>query len=304
MRGQARDWGKPKTCTIMYKQGKWFASITVDVIPQRPTTNIGAVGIDFGVLHAAALSTGETIENPRFLKVAQEKINRLAKKSRRKRIPTPKQKPSRRWQKANKAVSKVQSKVGRQRQNWQHRVAVDIVSRYSFIATEKLNLKGMTRKSRGKQKRTGGINCAGNPRRRALQKSGLNRSVLDVGIGNLKSLIEYKVTEAGGFYIEIPTQKVKPSQTCPNCGYQKKKVLSERVHSCEKCLYTCDRDVAAAMVMLNYARGQELSSLDRELPYETSSRAESPSSILCGSMRQLGALKRRKQLAQTESASL
>ena len=107
----------------------------------------------------------------------------------------------------------------------------------------------MTRKAKGKGSKP---------------KSGLNRSVLDVGIGNLKSLIKSKVTEAGGFYIEVPTRKVKPSQTCPNCGHQKKKSLSERVHVCEKCQDSCDRDVAAARVMLNWARGQELSSLDAE----------------------------------------
>ena len=120
------------------------------------------------------------------------------------------------------------------------------------------------------------------------QKSGLNRSLLDVGIGNLRDLIKYKVAEAGGFYIEVPTKKIKPSQTCPNCGHQKKKRLSERVHNCQKCSYTCDRDVAAAMVMLNYARGLERSSLD----------AESPSSTSCGSMRQLGTLKRQKRISQ------
>ena len=125
-------------------------------------------------------------------------------------------------------------------------------------------------------------------KRRKRQKTGLNRSLLDVGIGNLKSLIQYKVTEAGGFYIEVPTQKLKPSQTCPNCGHQKKKALSERVHNCDQCGYICDRDVGAAMVMLNYARGLERSSLD----------VESPSSTSCGSMRQLGALKRRKRTPQ------
>ena len=107
----------------------------------------------------------------------------------------------------------------------------------------------MTRKCKGKNKR---------------QKSGLNRSLLDVGIGNLKDLIKYKVTEAEGFYIEIPTTKVKPSQTCPNCGHQKKKTLKERIHHCEKCDYQCDRDVAAAMVMLNYARGMERASTDAD----------------------------------------
>ncbi len=114
-----------------------------------------------------------------------------------------------------------------------------------------------------------------------LDKTGLNRSLLDVGISNLKSLIKYKVTEAGGFYIEVPTKKLKPSQTCPNCGHQKKKELSERIHSCQ-CGYTCDRDVAAAIVMLNYARGLGTSLLQD---------VESPSSTSCGSMRQLGALR-------------
>ncbi len=137
--------------------------------------------------------------------------------------------------------------------------------------------------------------------KRKKQKTGLNRSILDVGISNLKSLIKSKVNEAGGFYIEVPTRKVKPSQTCPNCGHRKKKTLAERVHNCKQCSYSCDRDVAAAKVMLNYvsqcglgvspsratdepvrARGQELSSLD----------TESSSSTECGSMRQLGAKKR------------
>jgi putative transposase len=273
MRGQARDWGTPKTCTIFFRQGKWYASITVDCIPERTLTDTGAIGLDFGCLHAIADSNGNFVENPRFVKQAQAKVNKIAKKSRRKRPPNFKKKirASRRWKKANKAVNKVQSKVARQRQDWQHKVAVEIVSCNNFIATEKLNLKGMTRKSKGKRKR---------------QKSGLNRSLLDVGIGNLKSLIEYKVTEAGGFYVEIPTQKVKPSQICPSCGHQKKKTLAEREHHCEKCDYRCDRDVAAAMVMLNYARGLGRPSTDVELPSSTS----------CGSMRQLGAKKRQKPI--------
>ena len=212
---------------------------------------------------------GELIDNPRFLKQAQEKIKQIGKKSRRKRVGKKGVKPSRRYRKAQKALGIIQSKVGRQREDWQHKISSKIVSDNSLIATEKLNLKGMTRKSKGKRKK---------------QKTGLNRSILDVGIGNLKSLVKYKVTEAGGFYLEIPTIKVKPSQTCPKCGYQQKKTLDQREHNCQKCGYTTNRDVAAAQVMLNYARGLERASTDAELP----------SSTPCGSMAQLGALKRQK----------
>ncbi|UKO97840.1 RNA-guided endonuclease InsQ/TnpB family protein [Nostoc sp. UHCC 0870] len=275
MRGQARDWGKTKTCTIIFKQGKWYASITVDCIPTRPQTDTGAIGLDFGTHHVIADSNGNTIENPRFVKTTQIKINKIAKISRRKRPPSKGIKASRRWRKANKAIAKIQSKVARQRQNWHHKVATQIVSCNSLVATEKLNLKAMTRKAKKGSKRK-------------HQKTGLNRSLLDVGIGNLKDLIKYKVTEAGGFYIEIPTQKVKPSQTCPNCGHQKKKSLADRVHYCEKCGYQCDRDVAAAMVILNYARGMERASLG----------ADESTSTWCGSFKQVAQMKHQKRASQ------
>ena len=279
MRGQARDWGIPKTCTIIYKQGNWYASITVECTPKRYQTDTGVIGLDFGVNDAIADSKGNFVKNPRFLKESQDKIRSIAKKARNKRNPQKGIKASRRWRKSAKAVGKIQSKVARQRHNWHHQVSVQIVSCNSLIGTEQLNIKGMTKKakkwSKGKK-----------------QKTGLNRSILDVGIGELKSMIAYKVTEAGGMYVEIPTRKVKPSQTCPKCGHQKKKTLSQRVHNCDNCGFTVNRDVASAMVMENYIRGKELASLD----------VESSSSIKCGSMRQLGTMKRQKR--QTQQSGL
>ena len=275
MRGQARDWGTPRTCTIMYKQSKWYASITVECTPTRYQTGKGVIGLDFGVNDAIADSKGNFIENPRFLKQSQDKIKQIAKNARRKRNPRKGVKASRRWKKASKAVGKIQSKVARQRHNWHHQVSVEIISSNSLIGTEQLNIKGMTKKAKKGSKRK-------------KQKTGLNRSILDVGMGELKSMIEYKVTEAGGMYIEVPTRLLKPSQTCPYCGHQKKKSLSERVHNCEKCGYKTNRDTAAAQVIENYLRGMERASLD----------VESSSSTNCGSMRQLGAKKHQKQQSQ------
>ncbi len=55
--------------------------------------------------------------------------------------------------------------------------------------------------------------------------------------------------------MEVPTKKVKPSQTCPKCGHQHKKTLDIRVHACGVCGYVQDRDIAAAEVMLYWAKG-------------------------------------------------
>ncbi len=274
MRGKARTWGTPTTCTIVYRNSKWYASITVNCQPIRET-GVGAVGIDFGTLTAVACSDGTRIENPRFLGKTSAKVRKASKDKRRKQSPNFKKKikASKRWKKATKKVSKLQRQVANQRSNWAHTVAAQIVSSNSMVATEKLNIKGMTRKAK-----TG---------KRKAQHTGLTRSILDTGWGMLRGMIEYKLAECNGVFVEVPTLKVKPSQTCPACGHQSKKELSERIHNCP-CGFTCDRDIAAAMVMLNWARG-----------FGTSlSNVDESSSTCCGSFKQLAQMKRQKLSAQ------
>ena len=272
MRGLARSWGTPTTCTIVWKNNKWYASITVKCDVQRQT-GTGAVGIDLGTLTAVAFDNGDKIDHPRFLSKAQADIRKASKELRRKRKPEKlKAKASRRWNKARKKVSRLQNKVANRRQDWTHKVAAQITSANSLVATETLNVKNMTAKDKKvKRKR---------------QKSGLNRSILDVGFGMLRSAIKYKVEEAGGFFIEVPAQKVKPSQTCPKCLALKKKELSERIHQCEKCGYTTDRDVASALVCLNWALGTSV------LDVEPKALAKAPKK--CGGFSQLSAMKRQK----------
>lgn len=280
MRGKARTWGTPSTCTIVYRHGKWYASITVKCEPVR-ATDTGAVGVDFGCLTAVAMSDGTKIENPRFLGKTQAKIKRASKQKRRKQVPNFKKKikASKRWRKASKKVAKLQRKTANQRQGWAHKVAAQIVSSHSMVATEKLNIKGMTRKAK-----------KGSKRKR--QKAGLNRSILDTGWGMLRGMIEYKLIECDGVFVEVPTQKVKPSQTCPNCGHQEPKTLDQREHHCAKCGYTDDRDVASAKVCLSWALGTSV------LNRGEGSATVSPASKSCGGFRQLSSAKRQKLSTQ------
>lgn len=275
MRGKARTWGTPTTCTIIYKNAKWFASITVNCEPKRET-GVGAVGLDFGVFNAIAMSDGTIIDNPKFLAKTEAKFKKANRQKRRKRAPNKKKKirASKRWKKAQNKVKRLQGKVARQREDWQHKVAAQIVSDNSMVATEKLNLKAMTRKPK-----------KGSKRKR--QKTGLNRNLLDVGIGNLTSLIKYKLEEAGGIFSYVPLS-IAPSQTCPNCGKKRKKELSERVHTCDCGIDPIDRDVAAAMVMLNYAQGLGTSLYNRGSQIPT----QNPTN--CGGFRQIWDVKRQK----------
>lgn len=71
-----------------------------------------------------------------------------------------------------------------------HKVAAEIVSSNSLVATEKLNIKGMTRIAKKGSKRK-------------HQKTGLNRSILDTGWGMLRGMIEYKLAEAEGIFVSL-----------------------------------------------------------------------------------------------------
>jgi len=278
MRGQARTWGLPTTCTIVYRasEGKWYASITVECIPVRET-GPGAIGYDLGCEHVITFSDGQKVAKPEFIKAGDIAVKAASKKLSRKRKPDRKAgiKASGRWRKASRAIARLRRKVANQRADWLHKLTSDIVRRNSLIAGEKLNVKGMTaRAKKGKRKK---------------QKAGLNRSILSVGFGMVGPMLAYKSAEAGGFHVESPTQQLKPSQRCAVCWELTPKTLKDRVHSCSNpaCGHVEDRDVNAAQVNLIWARGQE-SSL---------ASAESPSSTSCGNMKQLGAMKRKKPRA-------
>lgn len=245
MRGEARTWGRATTCTIVHRNGKWYASITVDCTPVR-ATGTGMLTLDLGVETAITTFDGQQhgkIENPRLLKQSQGKVKRAERRKRRKRAPNRKQKvkASKRWKKAQQQVSRLKRQVANQRQNWVHQVTTQIVRRHSMVGTEKLNVKNMTRKAK-----------KGSKRKR--QKAGLNRSVLDVGFGMILSALKYKLSEVEGGYIEIPTQTLKPSQRC-TCGELVPKTLSDRWHHCGSCGKQGQRDEVTTEVIWHYIQG-------------------------------------------------
>jgi putative transposase len=278
MRGEARTWGAPTTCTIVFRHGKWYASITVQCLPVRET-GTGSIGLDLGCKEAVTFSDGVQVSKPDFILKGERAVRLASKDLRRKRRPDRKQKvkASRRFKKVQQKVSKLRRKVGRQRLDWMHKLASDTVSRNSLIAGEKLSIKNMTRKAK-----------KGSKRKR--QKAGLNRSMLEVGMFSLSKMFAYKAAEAGGFYVESPTRTLKPTQRCAKCWALTPKTLSDRVHQCSNaaCGHVEDRDINAAQVNLTWARGQELSSVGVD------GLALLPSPVNTGGFKQLSQVKRQK----------
>jgi putative transposase len=298
MRGQAKDWGKPSTLTIVYKPGlnQWFASITVEISDPKPRFGSDSeldyqslICYDLGTETALTTYNGsefEQIANPRFTQVSELKVKKASKELRRKRAPNKKKraKASKRWKKANRKVSQLQRKVGNQRKDWQHKVTSELARRHDIGVTEQLEVKKMTRKANKGSKRKN-------------QKAGLNKSILSVGFGNLNKLLTYKIEGKGGLMLVLDTKKIKPSQHCPNCGVVHKEwaTLSSRYHICNDCGFEIERDKGSVMVMYNVATNQQqglgTSLSDVGLSSSTTSTRKRKHT---GSMSQLGKLKRQK----------
>jgi putative transposase len=235
-RGVPRQWGEARQVILSKHSGSWYATITIRCEVTRQAGNLQA-GMDLGLEHVVSLSDGTQIGNPRFLKTSATQLATLQRElSRRSQYGS-------NWKRTKSKIANLHAKIANQRDDFQHQISSRLVKTYGILATEELNIQNMTAHG-------------------GAYKKGLNRSILDVGMAGLLQKLEYKVSETGtGRFWKVPTRKVKPSQTCPLCGHQEKKLLSERVHLCKNCGYTGNRDVVAAQVMLEWALenyGQEL----------------------------------------------
>jgi putative transposase len=230
MRGKARTLGTPKTLEILYKQGRWYASVTVECKPQR-ISGKKAIGIDWGLETFATVANTDgnysAIPNPRFVKKSLKSL-----KTKQRRISKKKRKSQNR-KTARKRVAKLHAKISNRRKEFLHQTTARLIKESGLIATEELNVKGMSAHG-------------------GAHKKGLNREILSAAPGAFHQMLKYKAEEAGIEFVEIDTRKAKPSQTCHGCGKPEKKDLSERMHICP-CGVACGRDENAAKVILNWA---------------------------------------------------
>lgn len=236
IRGKARTIGEPKTCEIQHKDGRWYASITVECSPQRACGMLAA-GMDWGVETFATLAlsdgTMQHIENPRHTRRALLKLRHAQQSLSRKR------RGSKNREKARAHVARLHQKTANQRRDFLHQTSARLIAVLAVLVTEALGIKAMMAHG-------------------GTRKRGLNREILSTAPGLFLQMLRYKAEEAGSWYLEAPTRQLKPSQTCHGCGRQWKKALAGRWHICP-CGVVCPRDDNSALVLLHHAlTSQEL----------------------------------------------
>ena len=143
------------------------------------------------------------------------------------------------WNKTKAKLAKAHEKIARQRRALNHFLSHKVVNTHAVIALEDLKLLNMT-----KAVKTGESGVQNGKK----AKSGLNRAMLDNGLGQLVGMIETKAKVADRIVVKVDPKHT--SQECPHCGHiEKKRNKKNRAVTCSNCNASFHRDTSAAEII-------------------------------------------------------
>ena len=206
-----------KTCS-----GKYYFSILINKpheVRFNKTNNV--VGIDLGIKDLIITSNGEKFENKQFYRKQEIKLKKLNRKFAKT------QKDSNNHQKIRVKLAKLNEKIKNQRLWYIHHIVNRLLNENQVIVMEDLNISGM------------------------MQNHKLAKSIQDVSFCELKRILEYKASWEDKQVIFID-RFYPSSKLCSGCGYKKDDLqLSDREWVCPECGAVHDRDINAAVNILN-----------------------------------------------------
>ena len=230
--------------------GKYYLSLQVEVpeIKLFPKTN-KAVGIDVGVANLAILSDGT--KYPSFdgsyfekkAKIWQKKYSKrkyqaqvLVAQDKNRQVAIPRSLENfKNWQKAQKQKAVYQAKIANQRKDYLHKLTTKIVKQYDVIVIEDLKTKNL------------------------LKNHKLAKAISNASWYLFRTMLEYTCKWYGKKLVTVDPRNT--SRICSNCNFNSgEKQLEIREWTCPKCHVHHDRDINAAVNILQKAKlnGQEL----------------------------------------------
>ena len=215
--------GEIKTCWVkQYPSGKWYIGLCNEIEEEEFESNgRKAIGADVGLKSFVAMSNGEKIKTPKFLRESEDKLKILSRRVSRKKLG------SRNRRKARIKKARLEEKIVNQRFDFLHKLSFKQVNQYGKIAVEKLKVQNMVRN-----------HC-------------LAKSISDAGWSTYKNMLHYKAQSAGCEIIEVAPENT--TKECSQCGKIKEMPLKIRTYNCPHCGYKEDRDVNAAKNILKRA---------------------------------------------------
>ncbi|HYZ57274.1 MAG TPA: transposase [Streptosporangiaceae bacterium] len=199
--------GTVKTLQLKREHRRWYVIVVAETEPVPLPATGREVGADVGVARFLTTSDGEIVANPRFLAASAEVIADLERRKARARPGSGNRKRLRR------ALAKQWRTARNRRRDFHHKTARALVDSCEVIALENLNTAGMTRSPAPKPDpgKPGAFLPNG-----AAAKSGLNKSVLDAGWYQFRSILVGKAESAGRRVVLVTPAGT--SISCHQCG--------------------------------------------------------------------------------------
>jgi putative transposase len=211
---------KIKSITLIKtKSCNYYATILIDGDLLKSVDNPinNSIGIDLGIKSLLALSNGETIDNPKWIRTNERKLKKLQRQLSKKK------KGSKNRNKARIRLAKLHERIKNQKQDFIHNLTSKIINENQIIVLEDLNVKGM------------------------MKNHKLSKAIQELGLGEIRRQLEYKSNWYGRNLILVDRWYAS-SKICSCCGHKKDKLtLREREYKCEECGNVMDRDYNASI---------------------------------------------------------
>ncbi|MEV6072670.1 IS607 family element RNA-guided endonuclease TnpB [Nocardia sp. NPDC052001] len=229
--------------------GRWHVGFQTLVaraveVPAHVGARAPVVGVDVGVkadsLLVIATPDGREIDRvraPKSLTSAQKRLRALQRRAARQlgpydRVTQSRRQGSNRWRSTQGRVGRTHAHAAAVRRDVLHKATTELAQRHQVIVVETLNVSGM---------HAGG----------GARKRGLNRSIADAALAEIRRMLTYKTRWYGSVLVEAD-RFFPSSKTCSGCGRGKPNLtLADRTYVCEHCGVVIDRDLNAA---INLAR--------------------------------------------------